>query len=1108
MSQDYSSLPGPPPTVSDNIYITAYLIRNGTGRWQVMFSGIPANVQTIALYWYSHDYFYWDVDYSDPSYGYPFNLETDIPTSTLTNGIYVIPDSMTTNGIPNNAVGKVAYIQPIGSDGQLGNLSSAGFLPYDAPCFVDGQQHLKQNLLFELRAATMSMPCESLVEYYVYDDPYWLDIGIPADTNYVESGFFHWSEMFKGYGMAGGQMVPAYVKMDNLWPLTANYQLHQRLYDPNYTGPFDFVWQTNLVTVPASAVLGIGDPYWISQDFGNPADVAAYTNNGNLFLESGVNNLFGLTFKQALVNNGNPIVTLNTGSSVDMASVNCFYSQTAGPTLQLVNYYFAPVVTPGTALPSEFPPSQSSPLPCLTGFAATNQTGMIITSVGTPTVIGGWAKYSIQNGNSSKFAYLGQYFVTNAFMLDVNGNLTTNTTGVVSPYGDFFPTQPGTVAMITMPDIDPPYQQGTGVVKIVSLDADANHDGILDPSYAGPDQTSPSRPLRFWSATDDHAGDFGGTGLSGVEPSYLTDGSYSPGLEPVPNPLPGQPVFQARFSADGRRTLEDFFPVYLNIGSLFQSNALSAGISATDTNWQFVLSQADGALRFAYTSLTPTNYMNYLRDINVSSNLAYAHLVTITANGAPLSPSFVGGIAASNQGIILVEAWENTTQPLVLTIYHGTNQIAQTSLYLSISDVEQMFRYKNLLLNTDPSAAADRLTDASVPNEPDTTDKNFVFLHGYNVNPLQARGVFADMYKRMYWSGSHAKFYGVIWDGYDSQVLNAVTVNYHTNEVHACATVPMFTNFLASLSGTTVVAAHSLGNMVVLSALNDYHVQSIGTYFMIDAAIPMEAIQGNATPDSHLYYPDWIAYADKLNASHWFQLFSSGDGRNALTWNNRFENLQSADTYNFYSSGEEVLREYTNGAPPGELLASATQVAYYFENEFFNIGQPAGSYAWAWQEMLKGRGGSDGVMGSTHGGWKFNSAYATNGVQMPNSQATLLPNSQLQTNAFFDVTSSSFGNADLALFGTSGSSYAKTNQNRILSDAIPALTLPVGANPITGVGIVAGNTDMQTLENGWPAGRALNPAEANKWHHSDFHEVAYTFTHQLFDNIVTLGGLK
>ena len=59
----------------------------------------------------------------------------------------------------------------------------------------------------------------------------------------------------------------------------------------------------------------------------------------------------------------------------------------------------------------------------------------------------------------------------------------------------------------------------------------------------------------------------------------------------------------------------------LNIGSLFQSNALSAGISAGDTNWRFVLSQADGVLRFAYTGLTPTNYMDFLEDTNESGIL-------------------------------------------------------------------------------------------------------------------------------------------------------------------------------------------------------------------------------------------------------------------------------------------------------------------------------------------------------------------------------------------------------------------------------------------------------------------------------------------------------
>ena len=49
---------------------------------------------------------------------------------------------------------------------------------------------------------------------------------------------------------------------------------------------------------------------------------------------------------------------------------------------------------------------------------------------------------------------------------------------------------------------------------------------------------------------------------------------------------------------------------------------------------------------------------------------------------------------------------------------------------------------------------------------------------------------------------------------------------------------------------------------------------------------------------------------------------------------------------------------------------------------------------------------------------------------------------------------------------------------------------------------------MQTLENGWPVGRAKNPAEAINWHHSDVRVVAYTFTYQLFNQMVTTGNLK
>jgi len=55
------------------------------------------------------------------------------------------------------------------------------------------------------------------------------------------------------------------------------------------------------------------------------------------------------------------------------------------------------------------------------------------------------------------------------------------------------------------------------------------------------------------------------------------------------------------------------------------------------------------------------------------------------------------------------------------------------------------------------------------------------------------------------------------------------------------------------------------------------------------------------------------------------------------------------------------------------------------------------------------------------------------------------------------------------------------------------------------------NYDMTTkLEDGWPQDR-INANYNNNptsWLHSDAKNVAYPFTHKLWENIVNLGGLK
>jgi hypothetical protein len=484
-----------------------------------------------------------------------------------------------------------------------------------------------------------------------------------------------------------------------------------------------------------------------------------------------------------------------------------------------------------------------------------------------------------------------------------------------------------------------------------------------------------------------------------------------------------------------------------------------------------------------------------------------------------LTNAFLNGIATNNQGIILVEGVTATTQPLVLTVYHGTNQIAQTQLYLSISGVEQMFRSKTMLLYSVPGAVPDRLTDASVTNEPDTTDKNFVFLHGYNVLPNEARGTASDVFKRMYWSGSHAKFWAVTWEGADTKGSfpfgNALTPNYHSNVVSALKTAPLLASFVASLTNTgpVVVAAHSLGNMVTLSAISDWGAP-ISQYFMMDAAVPIEAIDPTAVTNM-MIYSTWVGYSNRLFASDWWQLFPTNDARNTLTWSNRLGNLGNVDVYNFYSTGEEVLRTTTNDPPSSVLNKVLTQVT-----DFWPFGIPFGTYTWYWQEKGKGTCSQDWFLGSSHGGWKFNPYWEdTFGDPLSPPLVNDITNSTLQYNPMFDFNSTANDfllsiDSELlgVIYGADASDYAQANGNRILSDAIPAMSLVAGANPVPRFSPPTSptqhNFNMNTpqFQNTWSPGRTGN--EANMWHHSDFADMAYTFTYQLFDQFVSTGNLK
>jgi hypothetical protein len=641
----------------------------------------------------------------------------------------------------------------------------------------------------------------------------------------------------------------------------------------------------------------------------------------------------------------------------------------------------------------------------------------------------------------------------------------------------------------------------------MAMAVDNNRDGRI--TFDAADQATADKPYHFWINDSQEGGDEVFVAEDQIPGNYPWEGGGGGGEYPPPIPIPNHEKNQV----NGRSDLVNFFPVALRLGN-------NLHLLSPTNGFEYHLVQDYSAVKFVYTGLTLTNAFDYLTNTastgyGANFDKAVTNADTIragTAPGAVLDTNWLAQVQKNGgTGVILVEGCATNTRPLMLEIWRNGKLLVGTPLSLSISGVEQMFRHLNFCSAANGSVEV--APRATAPNEPETNDKNFVFLHGYNVNQQEARGVLSEVFKRMYWSGSKAKFYGVTWNGAvtkDYAIIQALpqnkrfTPDYHTNVYNAFLTAPHFADFLGSLSGETVVAAHSLGNMVVLSALNDCTNVNlkVNTYFMIDAAVAMEAVQSMAY-DPAMIYSKWRSYSNRLFTSDWWQLFPADDVRSTLTWNNRLADFRNTDTYNFYSSGEEVLRNYNVDPPAGVLRGTATEIV---ENW---AGHPYGSYVWVWQEKGKGTSLHDNFIGSTHGGWKFSYYWRDeHGAPLSPDSMNDISNSRLQEQPFFSFTSSMNGPPDEDLLGTDGSAYAQANRNRILSDAIPALTLPVGANFVRALG-TDNNLDMQKIfETGWPEARLASVVEGKNWHHSDFVYVAYPFTYKLFNQIVTLGNLK
>ncbi|NOU36519.1 MAG: hypothetical protein HOO88_07095 [Kiritimatiellaceae bacterium] len=606
---------------------------------------------------------------------------------------------------------------------------------------------------------------------------------------------------------------------------------------------------------------------------------------------------------------------------------------------------------------------------------------------------------------------------------------------------------------------------------------DWNRDRQID--LADENESTNGLPFRFWINDDSDSGDIaeGDSDIPGQKESWLPR-SRTPNCKDQ--------------KVNGRCDLTDFFPVWLDIGLVL------AGCPVTN-GFTYRLSQASNALQFVYTDLAKTNAGDYLiTDIsscgsNFTQNVRDADAIQITSGGVDLSSEFIERIIENpNNGILLMEAIRPSTAPLILQVLSNDTVVARTELPLRLSGVEDMFRHKNLR----PEIGGDKHVDdrSTAPNWPDSlcSTTNLFFLHGFSVDEQSSRGWQAEMFKRLYWSGSKARFHAITWRGDESGVVDPW---YQRNVNHAFQTAPYLKNYVESIGGSKIMLAHSLGNMVVSSAIQDYGM-SVQKYLMLDAAVASEAFDGSlfnaAANNNPMLHADWRGYALQTWSANFHELYSLPDTRAKLTWRGRFAAVVPF-AYNFYSSEDEVF----------EINQASVNMMTGVEFDF-DIWLPSSEihglerYTWQKQEVFKGRDfpGLPSPIGSTKWwGWGFHhnllglKAYSA-------EEANVLDASARQKDPAFGHYPDRYIHV-----GTLG-----TNEvNQMLAMGISAMSPSVGLTNIEAI-IPAKNINISTLKaNGWPRN---HPVYKKRWLHSDCKDVAYLYTYELFNELTLEGGLK
>ena len=378
--------------------------------------------------------------------------------------------------------------------------------------------------------------------------------------------------------------------------------------------------------------------------------------------------------------------------------------------------------------------------------------------------------------------------------------------------------------------------------------------------------------------------------------------------------------------------------------------------------------------------------------------------------------------------LIMEAKAENAT--IELSVEYEGAQVYTYTVPLSISSITNMYRYLNLRwVVGDSSGESSHLSSPWNRPDEECDGRHFVFVHGYNVDPVGSRNWANQMFKRLWWAGSKSMFTAVDWKGDESQkylpAIGEVSPNYYINVKNAFVTAPHAIASINALPGEKVMLAHSLGNMLVSSAAKDYGL-GYSKYYMLNAAVPMEAYDTDAD-EAAMIDAEWNKVPRQYRAADWSSLFASNDFRSSLSWRGRFAGI--ANAINCYSPTEDVLAN----AEAGSLTFSGG----VWKIQEFTKGTTV------WHELNSLPFLDLNV--ACEGGWGINTYYSLNPLWYvyqygftDKVQSDLTREDAITHPLFTPFRSESDAMHSTNLFTIADATYREQLRSKFLGDAIPA----------------------------------------------------------------------